>query len=124
MHNLPRAELLDELRNYNGTPAEVLENQELMELIIPTLRADFAVVEEYRYYETPVLPVPITVFAGERDKYDSIEQIYGWKEETSTAFRVQWFDGDHFFINSHRHEVLAAINADLHCHLVIPTKLK
>jgi medium-chain acyl-[acyl-carrier-protein] hydrolase len=113
LHNLPTNAFIDELRDYNGTPAEVLENRELMELLLPTLRADFALVENYQYQPAPRLPVPITVFAGKNDEHDSDEQVEGWRTETSSAFRVQWFDGDHFFINSHRQEVLASINAEL-----------
>ncbi|WP_208344832.1 thioesterase II family protein, partial [Aetokthonos hydrillicola] len=42
IHALPDPEFVAGLSSYNGTPAAVLENAELMELLIPTLRADFA----------------------------------------------------------------------------------
>jgi hypothetical protein len=42
------AELLEELRSFAGTPAEALNDPELMELVLPTIRADFKLVETYR----------------------------------------------------------------------------
>src|SRR6185437_8848497 len=48
-YNLPDTELRQELLRLNGTPKEVLEHPELMELMLPLLRADFSVVETYEY---------------------------------------------------------------------------
>ncbi len=49
IHTLPEAEFMEELRCLNGTPKEVLEQPELMELMLPILRADFALCETYIY---------------------------------------------------------------------------
>ncbi|HKG20773.1 MAG TPA: alpha/beta fold hydrolase, partial [Blastocatellia bacterium] len=49
VYGLPDPEFIDELRRLNGTPKEVLENRELMQLMIPLLRADFAVCGTYTY---------------------------------------------------------------------------
>jgi medium-chain acyl-[acyl-carrier-protein] hydrolase len=49
LHQLPEDELIAELRTYQGTPAEVLAHRELMDLLLPVLRADFALVEHYVY---------------------------------------------------------------------------
>src|SRR5205814_4666171 len=56
IHPLPEAEFLEELRSLKGTPEEVLQNTELLQLLLPLLRADFAVCETYAYApETPLL---------------------------------------------------------------------
>jgi medium-chain acyl-[acyl-carrier-protein] hydrolase len=47
IHALPEPEFLEELRRLNGTPKIVLENTELMQMLLPSLRADFAVIETY-----------------------------------------------------------------------------
>ena len=49
IHNLPRKEFLAALRRLDGTLAEVFEHEELLEIILPLLRADFAVYETYVY---------------------------------------------------------------------------
>jgi surfactin synthase thioesterase subunit len=47
-HVMTDAELFEELRSFAGTPAEALNDPELMELMLPTIRADFKLVETYR----------------------------------------------------------------------------
>lgn len=47
IHTLPDKKFVAELRRLNGTPPKVLENDELMEIILPVLRADFALYENY-----------------------------------------------------------------------------
>src|SRR5262249_1763929 len=44
-YNLPQDEFIAELVRLKGTPKDVLEQAELMELMFPLLRADFQVVE-------------------------------------------------------------------------------
>ncbi len=100
IHHLPEAEFLNELRHLNGTPEAVLENAELMELFLPALRADFAVLETYVYIPKPRLDCPITVLGGLQDFEVSCEDLEAWREQTNTAFSMQMFQGDHFFIHS------------------------
>lgn len=49
LHLMPDAELADNLRDFNGTPPEVLRNGELMALLLPSLRTDFALAHGYQY---------------------------------------------------------------------------
>lgn len=60
IHALPEPELLVELRRFNGTPEEVLNHEELRQLILPILRADFAIYETYVYEEDDPLDCPIS----------------------------------------------------------------
>ena len=113
LHELDDRALIDALKEYNGTPQEVLENRELMELAIPTLRADFALAEKYKYQPGPALTIPITVLAGNRDDQIFAEQVQDWRKETTSTCSVKWFEGDHFFINSDRDNVVQFLNAKL-----------
>ncbi|TKI77004.1 thioesterase, partial [Bacillus wiedmannii] len=47
--NLPEKEFKDVILNLNGTPKEVLNNQQLMDMFIPILRSDFKLIEEYKF---------------------------------------------------------------------------
>lgn len=109
LHRLPDDELIDVLRRYNGTPEEILANRELMALALPTLRADFALVETYRYGASPPLALPLTVLQGRADGHVTPEGAQAWAGETTGPCDVEWFDGDHFFIQSDQRRVVALI---------------
>lgn len=113
LHKLPHDELVKELLDYNGTPREVLEHRELMEMLLPTIRADFSLAEEYRYSPGLQLEMPVTALAGLQDKDGAVEPMQGWDKESKGAFALHWFEGGHFFINSAREEVLACIDRAL-----------
>ncbi len=113
LHTLPDEALIAELELYNGTPPEVLQHRELMELLLPTIRGDFALAEQYVYRQAPLLTLPITVYAGRRDPRVSLEQASEWRKESSGACQLHWFEGDHFFINSERDLVLECVSAQL-----------
>jgi medium-chain acyl-[acyl-carrier-protein] hydrolase len=114
IHTLPEPEFLDELRRYNGTPESVLENAELMQLFLPTLRADFAVLETYVYTPEPLLNCPITAFGGLEDWKASCEDLEAWREQTNADFSLQMFPGDHFFVHSAQPLLLQALSRALH----------
>lgn len=114
IHTLPEHEFLDELRRYNGTPESVLENAELMQLFLPTLRADFAVLETYVYTPEPLLDCPITAFGGLEDWKASCDDLEAWREQTNAEFSLQMFPGDHFFIHSAQPLLLQLLSRRLH----------
>lgn len=114
IHALPEPELLQELRRFNGTPEAVLENAELMQLLLPTLRADFAVIETYAYTPEAPLNCPITVFGGLQDQEVSYDELEAWREQTNAAFLLQMFPGDHFFLHSDQLPLLQSLSRTLH----------
>jgi surfactin synthase thioesterase subunit len=113
LHQLPDTELIQRLASYNGTPPEVLAHRELMEILLPAIRADFQLVEEYRYRPGLPLGAPITVLAGRRDRHVTAEQAAGWRRETLAACQIRWFEGDHFFIHGELEAVLDCISTGL-----------
>ena len=113
LHKMDNESFIEALRDYNGTPSEILANHEMMHLLLPTLRNDFELVETYNYQSERPLNLPITVFAGQNDLQNLPEQTKGWQKETDSLTRVHWFDGDHFFIASAKDAVLARLNREL-----------
>jgi surfactin synthase thioesterase subunit len=99
IHDLPEDEFRAELRRLNGTPQEVLDHPELMDLIGPMLRADFTLIETYRPGDTPPLDAPITAYGGLADPDVPRDDLEAWSECTRRRFRVGIFPGDHFFFN-------------------------
>jgi medium-chain acyl-[acyl-carrier-protein] hydrolase len=113
LHALPPVQFREELRRLNGTPAPILDNDELMDLLLPTLRADFSLCETYAYADGPSLTCPITALGGLGDDAVSRQDLDAWREHTTGAFRVRMLPGDHFFLNEHRSLLLHALTQDL-----------
>lgn len=97
IHRLPTAEFERALQRYGGTPEAVLAEPELMELMVPMLRADFTVVETYEHTAEPPLEVPIVALGGRDDRVVRPAELAGWARHTSGAYRELLFAGDHFF---------------------------
>jgi len=113
LYNLPREEFIQKLISLNGTPREVLENRDLMELYEPILRADFEVCDTYRYQQGPRLQCPVSVFGGLQDIKISELDLEGWKEVVTGDSRILMYEGDHFFIHKQRDEILRYISEKL-----------
>ena len=113
-YDLPEGEFMEELRRLNGTPREVLDNEELMMLMIPLLRADFSVCETYTYTSEPPLDCPISVFGGLQDYEVKPEVLEGWREQTSKAFMRRMLLGDHFFLHSEQAVLLRVLAQELY----------
>ena len=96
--NLDREAFVAEIRKLGGTPEEALQSAELLELVLPVLRADFAVIDTYFYFDEPPLACPITAFAGARDQEVDQFEVMDWRAQTTDRFDAQVFAGDHFFI--------------------------
>jgi len=113
IHILPEAEFLGELRRLNGTPEAVLANHELMQLLLPVLRADFAVLETYCYEPTSPLECPIAAFGGLHDPDVTCEMLEAWRQETRSDFSLQMLPGDHFFLHTAQSLLWQALNRAL-----------
>jgi medium-chain acyl-[acyl-carrier-protein] hydrolase len=110
---LPDADFLDELRRLAGTPGELLDNAEFMKFMLPVLRADFALYETYAYAQQPPLDCVITAFGGLQDQRVSRAELEAWRDQTSTAFSLRMFPGDHFFLNTTQPLLLNVLSREL-----------
>jgi medium-chain acyl-[acyl-carrier-protein] hydrolase len=106
IHGLPDAEFIEELSALNGTPAEVFESPELVELMLPLLRADFTAAETYAYTEEAALECPITALGGDSDPLVSADEIEGWRSQTTSGFDSRILAGDHFFLQQSQPEFM------------------
>jgi medium-chain acyl-[acyl-carrier-protein] hydrolase len=113
MHALPEAELLGELGRLNGIPEKVLEDKDIMQIMLPILRADLAVYETYVYLAEHPLPCPISGFGGLRDDRVSYGDLEAWRDQTSASFSLTMFPGDHFFLNPARPLLLQVVSREL-----------
>jgi medium-chain acyl-[acyl-carrier-protein] hydrolase len=91
--DLPEDEFVAELRRLNGTPREVLDHAEIMELMIPVLRADF--------------------FGGADDADVPLAELEMWGQHTAGEFFAHILPGDHFFLQTSERRLLHLIHRDL-----------
>ncbi|MGF1428295.1 thioesterase II family protein [Kitasatospora sp. LaBMicrA B282] len=108
-------ELVADLRKMGGTPEEVLAQPDLLDLILPPLRADYQVCEGYYQPrpQAPRLSCPISVLGG-RDDNVTPADLDLWSAVTTADTSVRLFDGGHFFLTGPAAPaVLAAVTADL-----------
>jgi medium-chain acyl-[acyl-carrier-protein] hydrolase len=116
-HKLPHPAFVAALQTLGGTPPEVLDSPELLELVLPLLRADFEVCETYRYQPQPssVLSCPITVFgAVDDDEAGPLSGLAAWGALTSNTTRLHSVGGGHFgFLASSRSHLVRILSEAL-----------
>ncbi|MBU0994179.1 MAG: alpha/beta fold hydrolase [Proteobacteria bacterium] len=99
--HLPYDAFVERLRELGGTPHEILENAEMLSILVPILRNDFAVYENYIHQTKGSLSCPITALGGAHDHCCPSENLEKWSEKTEGPFLKHIFDGGHFFIYNH-----------------------
>lgn len=114
IHELPDTEFIEALRRLNGIPAELLQQPDVMELLLPILRADYEIIEKYRYIPSELpLACRIIALGGLEDPRTKSDQLESWAVHTSSGFRSEYFPGDHFFINTARESIIASIASEI-----------
>lgn len=113
LRHLPDARLRDALAAFGGTPREVLDHPELLDLVIPTLRADLALCETYHHASEPPLDLPLTAYGGHDDALVPTGDLDAWRRHTTAPFRLRMLPGDHFLFHTPRAHAWDALRADL-----------
>jgi medium-chain acyl-[acyl-carrier-protein] hydrolase len=113
LSGLPKGELVKKLHEFNGTPVEVLQNDELLDLMLPTIRADFELCETYEYHPEPPLECPMRIYGGLEDHEVEAGRLAAWSEMTVGTCEIRMFPGGHFYINSSRAIFLQTFAGDL-----------
>ncbi len=113
VHQAGTPAILNRMRSLNGTPAAFFENEELVQMMIPGIRADFSVLETYVFRPAEALDRPISAFGGYQDSEASEADIAAWQSYSSHSFTKRMLPGGHFFIASRQTDVLRWVSADL-----------
>jgi len=112
-YDLPDSEFIDWVARLKGLPKEVLQNAEIMQFVLPLLRADFAACDTYSYVPEFPLTCSITALGGLADQQIGREDLAAWREQTNGPFTLRMLNGDHFFVNSCRADLLRVIEREL-----------
>ena len=113
VHQLKDSDLVAAVQSrYNGIPQVVLQNEDLLQLLLPMLRADFTLLGTYQY-QGGKLACPITAFGGQQDSQVTQADLAAWRGLTSSSFRLRIFQGGHFYLQNAQSALLQAIVSDL-----------
>jgi trans-AT polyketide synthase, acyltransferase and oxidoreductase domains len=113
IHKLPDEQFIEGLRNYGGTPEAVFQEQQLMDIFLPILRADLCLNDSYTYVPEYPFDCPITAFYGANDKIAGKNYVEAWKKQANSHFILYRIEGSHFFINEQTEQILKIISADM-----------
>ena len=113
-HQQPDEVFAEMIRAFDiGATAEMLANPELRALLLPGIRADFALTAQYRYRAGAPWRVPITSFVGLDDRYVSRADALEWSRYTDGGFRLVPRAGAHFLIAEDREFIVRSISQEL-----------
>jgi medium-chain acyl-[acyl-carrier-protein] hydrolase len=111
VHEFSDERLVQWLIDINGVEPEVLNYPKLLELMLPTVRADMRLVDDYRYREGVRLDIPVRALQGKEDLGTPVELAGKWGELTTGTFDLDIFPGDHFFFRDHVPRVMSIIES-------------
>ncbi|WP_030722390.1 thioesterase II family protein [Streptomyces griseus] len=102
-------EIIEGLVRMDGSRAAVFAEPDLREILLPAVRADFRLVDEYLGGHRPPLDCPVYGYTGDADPEVTPEQMRGWADMTSGAFRLRVLPGGHFYLRAEEAALLADI---------------
>jgi surfactin synthase thioesterase subunit len=105
--------LVAELRSLSGTDTQVLDDNELRQMVLPAIRADYRAVETYRTTPGSTVRCPITALTGTEDTHVDPDEARQWQRHTTGAFDFHEFVGDHFYLTPRRAEVNGLLTENL-----------
>lgn len=113
LHLLPDDRFLRAVSEMGGLPPDAVTDPDVRDVVLPKLRADYAMAETYQYEHDAPLRCPIVAYGGDRDPYAGRQEISRWAEYTTGPTRVHILAGDHFFVDGQRSRLLRSITGEL-----------
>ncbi len=99
LHKLAEDQFVAEIeRRFGGIPPAIRENKELLELFLPTMRADLELLETYQYRDERPLETDILAIGGAADNAVSAAELSDWRRHSSKRFSHRLLPGGHFFL--------------------------
>jgi medium-chain acyl-[acyl-carrier-protein] hydrolase len=99
LYHFADARLLDELRRLDPPRPEAWNNADLIELMLPLVRADLTINDTYAQQPEDPVTMPIIAFCGSDDHLAPPKSVQAWQKETTSAFRCHVLPGRHFFLH-------------------------
>ncbi|MFF1918024.1 thioesterase II family protein [Streptomyces sp. NPDC058239] len=105
VHLLDDDGLIANVKRLSGTATQILDDDEVLRMVLPSIRSDYKAAETYRYQPVPRLHCPVVVLTGDQDPQVTLDEAEAWANHTTGTFELTRFSGGHFFLNNHAHRV-------------------
>ncbi|MCX4775496.1 thioesterase II family protein [Streptomyces sp. NBC_01264] len=103
-------ELVAAIKERGGTDDGILDEPELREIIVPSIRADFAIDDVYRCEESEArVDCPLTVIGGDADPVAPAASLERWAQITDHPFASFVLPGGHFYFQQQLPEFFAVL---------------
>ncbi len=99
-------------QRFGSLPAEALAAPELLEMMLPILRADFALLQTFPRAPHAPLPLEVVTLGGDDDPAATPERMRTWQAFARAPLREYRLPGGHFFIDEHLDDVLAILRGE------------
>ncbi|MFB7120715.1 thioesterase II family protein [Bacillus thuringiensis] len=111
INELDREGLVRELVRLGGTPQEIIDQPEFLNMFLPILRADFNIMAKYKHLNHTLIQKPISILYGLKDHIRK-EEVFEWASYTTKTNNCNFypFSGGHFFIQENEQQVINIIN--------------
>ncbi|MEO6087650.1 MAG: alpha/beta fold hydrolase [Umezawaea sp.] len=110
---LPDDEFLARVAGFAGVTHEALDDPEMREMVLPTLRADVEMHENYLPSTESGLAVPVVAVRGEDDDLVTYEQAESWSKVAAGRFEHVELPGGHMYLAEHAPALVRLITATL-----------
>ncbi|MFE0019377.1 thioesterase II family protein [Amycolatopsis sp. NPDC059021] len=104
---------LAQLHRFSGYSHPALDHPEMRAMLLPMLRADVEMHENYRPGTDRPLPIPVTALRGQDDELVSAGQAGQWADASTAGFRSVELPGGHMYLADQAGEVLRLLAGDL-----------
>lgn len=112
---LSNAELIHLVASYDEDRSEQRKlYYQMLETMLPTLRADFKMHDEYEFTPGQLLSCPITACSGIEDKDHPPAAVQSWQDMTETTFSAEFFPGGAMYLFNNRPTFLHWLSEQLH----------
>jgi surfactin synthase thioesterase subunit len=102
-------DVLAELRRLGGTDQSMLDDPDILEMVLPALRADYRALGTYGWRGGEPLAAPVTVLVGDSDPMVTVQEAGTWRAHTRGEVAVKVFPGGHFYLFDHLDGIAAAV---------------
>jgi surfactin synthase thioesterase subunit len=106
-------DFLRQVQGFAGYTHPALEHPELREMLLPTLRADVEMHENYLAPAGRLLDVPITSIRGAQDELVSREQAAEWRAATTAGCDLREVPGNHMYLIDSPAELVRLMDSEL-----------
>jgi surfactin synthase thioesterase subunit len=96
---LPGPRLWDALGGAGGMSPDLAADERMRRIAEPAVRADFAMLGDYRYEPAPPLPVPVFACYGADDALPR-GCFLGWRRQSEHPVRVRALPGGHWLLDT------------------------